>query len=124
MPKPPSISEAEWDVMEVLWRTSPLTAAAVAKALKKKRWAANTVRTLLARLVKKGALDYAAEGNRYLYSATVRREDCVQGEVESLTSRLFGGAVRPMLLHFVQNKKLSPADIADLRRLLDEKEAQ
>lgn len=124
MPTPPSISEAEWEVMEILWQKSPLAAAAVSKALKKKRWAANTVRTLLARLVKKGALTYEADGNRYLYHAAIRRDECVQGEVNSLTTRLFGGAVRPLLLHFVQHKKLSADDIAELRKILDEKEGQ
>ena len=124
MSKSPNISEAEWQVMETLWQRSPLTAAAVSTALKKNRWAANTVRTLLTRLVKKGALTYEQDGNRYLYCAAVRREDCVQGEVESFTTRLFGGAAQPLLVHFVQNKKLSAADITELKKILDEKEGK
>jgi BlaI family penicillinase repressor len=122
MAKPAPISEAEWVVMEVLWKKSPQTAAAVVQALKEKKWAANTVRTLLARLVKKGVLSYAEDGNRYLYRATVPREICVQEEVASLTSRVFGGAIRPLLLHFVQNEKLTAGEIAELRAILDGKE--
>ncbi len=122
MAKISHISEAEWEVMEVLWRKSPLTAAAVSGALKKKQWAANTVRTLLARLVKKNVLAYEQEGNRYLYRAAVPRHACVQKEVETFTARVFGGAVRPLLLHFVQNRKLSRDDIAELRKILDGKE--
>jgi BlaI family penicillinase repressor len=117
------ISEAEWSVMEVIWRKSPLTSAAIVAALEKEQgWAANTVRTMLARLVKKGVLKYGEEGNRYLYRPAVPRDRCVKSEVDTLVQRVFGGATSPMLLYFVKNKKLSAAEISELRRLLDEKE--
>jgi BlaI family penicillinase repressor len=117
------ISEAEWSVMEVIWRKSPLTSAAIVAALEKEQgWAANTVRTMLARLVKKGVLKYGEEGNRYLYRPAVPRDRCVKSEVDTLVQRVFGGATSPMLLYFVKNKKLSATEISELRRLLDEKE--
>ena len=124
MAKKPNITSAEWIVMEILWRENPLTAAEVAEVLPQKQWAANTVRTLLNRLVKKGALTLKPDGNRYLYRVAVRRDKCVQEEVQSLTTRLFGGAASPLLLHFIQNKKLSPDDIAELRQILDGKETK
>jgi BlaI family penicillinase repressor len=119
----PRISEAEWDVMEVVWRQSPLTSSAIVAALKKERgWAANTVRTMLARLVKKGVLKFGAEKNRYLYWPVVPRDRCVKSEVDTLLQRVFGGATQPMLLFFVKNKKLSATEIRQLRDMLDEKE--
>ena len=117
------ISEAEWEVMEVIWQKSPITSAeTIAVLVKERAWAANTVRTMLSRLVKKKALCYRHEGNRYLYRPTIPRDSCVKSEVDSLLHRLFGGATQPLLMHFVRNKKLSATDIANLRKILDEKE--
>ena len=125
MQKAYRISESEWKVMDVIWRNHPITAAEVVAALAgRKGWAANTVRTMLARLVKKGALEYLQEANRYLYRPAVQREHCVQGEVDSLLHRVFGGAAQPLLVHFVKNKKLSSAEIRELRKLLDRKESE
>jgi BlaI family penicillinase repressor len=121
--KPSRISDAEWDVMEVIWRQHPVTSAEIIAALfKEKNWAPNTVRTMLARLVKKRALNFGQEGNRYLYRPAVQRERCVKTEVDTLLHRLFGGAAQPILLHFVKNKKLSAAEIRELRQVLDQKE--
>ncbi len=118
----PRISDAEWDVMEVLWAESPLRAAEVSKALAAKRgWKDNTVRTLLARLVQKGALAYEADGNRYLYRPAVSRALCAQAESETFMNRVFSGSVQPLLLHFVSKSKLSKAEILELRRLLEKK---
>jgi BlaI family penicillinase repressor len=120
----PGISEAEWEVMEVVWRRSPVTSAAIVADLEKERgWAANTVRTMLARLVKKGVLKFGEEKNRYLYRPAVPRERCVKTEVDSLLQRVFGGATQPALLFFVKNKKLSAEEIRQLRAILDEKES-
>jgi BlaI family penicillinase repressor len=119
----PRISEAEWEVMEVVWRRSPVTSAAIVADLEKGHgWAANTVRTMLARLVKKKVLKFGAEKNRYLYRPSVPRERCVKTEVDTLLQRVFRGATQPALLFFVKNQKLSPAEIDELRRMLDEKE--
>ena len=68
MPKTPRISDAEWEVMNVLWESSPRTANEVADELcERMKWHPKTVKTLLGRLVTKGALRYREEGNRYLY---------------------------------------------------------
>lgn len=121
--KLPGISEAEWEVMEVVWRRHPVTSAVIVAELEKERgWAANTVRTMLARLVKKGVLKYGEEKNRYLYRPAVPRERCVKTEVDSLLQRVFGGAIQPAMLFFVKNKKLSAEEIRQLRKILDEKE--
>lgn len=110
--------------MEIIWRRHPITAAEVMEALPDKGWAANTVRTMLARLVKKGILRHGREANRYLYRPAVPREACVKGEVDSLLRRVFGGAAQSLLVHFVENKKLSAGEIRALRSLLDRKEGE
>lgn len=122
----PSISDAEWEVMEVLWSSTPdRTAGDVIEALRDKRGRSpRTIKTLLGRLVKKGALAFATEGNRYLYRANVRREDCVRAESKSFLSRVFAGKAGDMLCRFVDETPLSDVEIERLRKLLDRKEGQ
>ena len=124
MAKVPGISEAEWEVMAVVWARggAVVTANEVVEALSPKRgWSPRTVKSMLNRLVKKGALGFEAEGKRYLYRARVTREQCVREESRSFLGRVFGGAVGPMLNHFVQNETLSEAEVQELRRMLDER---
>lgn len=114
------ISEAESAVMEVLWQRSPQTSEEVFAALAGHQdWQEATVKTLLNRLLNKGAIEAAKDGRRYLYSPTLRREDWVMGESESLLARLFDGRVAPLVAHFSQHRKLSASDVAELRRLVD-----
>lgn len=121
-PNPPSISEAEWSVMEVLWDRHPRTAAEVVEALDSdRRWSPRTVKTLLARLVKKGALTAEEDGPRYRYAPRVSRDECVLAEGQSFRERFFKGRTSPLLQHFVQQGELSADDIARLRALLDER---
>ncbi|WP_395716811.1 BlaI/MecI/CopY family transcriptional regulator [Prosthecobacter sp.] len=122
MPAAPDISDSEWAIMEALWESSPQTASEVTKTLRASmNWAENTVRTLLARLVEKGALKTAenASGTRTFIPA-VKREACVRAESQSFLDRVFGGAAKPLLVHFAQNSKLSPDEIKELKKLLDQ----
>lgn len=125
----PRISEAEWDVMRVLWDQPGLSAQEVAAELTPKRdWSDRTVKTLLARLVKKEALRFEVEGKRYRYHPELSREECVRAASRSFVERVFGGAVSPMLAAFVREGlregQLSEREIAELRRLLDEEEGR
>jgi BlaI family penicillinase repressor len=119
----PAISDSEWDVMNVLWSAeSPLSANEVVERLAGLRdWNPRTVKTLLNRLINKGALAYDAEGKRYLYRPRVSREQCVRDETRSFLSRVFAGALGPMLLQFVAQAKLTPDEVEALKRLLDKK---
>lgn len=122
MPEAPNISESEWSIMEALWESSPKTASEVTKALRAStNWAENTVRTLLTRLVEKGALKTAenASGTRTFLPA-VKREACVRAESESFMQRIFGGAAKPLLVHFAQNSKLTAEEVKELKKLLDQ----
>ncbi len=108
--------------MEVLWEQSPKTAGDVIKVLRESTgWADNTIRTLLTRLVEKGALKIKGpEAGARLYLPAVKREACVRAESETFLQRVFQGAAKPLLLHFAATAKLSTEEVQELKRLLDE----
>ena len=115
------ISEAEHAVMEALWQRSPQTAAEVCEAVCKARgWSMPTVKTLLSRLVQKGALATEPDGRRFLYTPLIARSAYVGGESRRLVERLFGGRAAPLLAHLAQEEALTPDDIAEIERLLQE----
>ncbi len=115
------ISEAESAVMEVLWARSPLSAEDVFASLSGSReWQEATVKTLLNRLLRKGAVRASREGRRYLYTPVLEREAWLLGESQGLLERLFDGRVAPLVSHFSKHRKLSRKDISDLRKLLEE----
>lgn len=115
------ISEAEHAVMEVLWEEQPLTAAEVAERAGPKRgWSVHTVKTLLSRLLAKGAISHEPEGRRFLYRPAIERDLYVGRESEKLVDRLFGGRVTPLIAQLAERRTLSPEDIAELEALLKE----
>ena len=114
------ISEAESVVMDVLWRRHPLGAEDVVLALADRQdWQEATIKTLLNRLLNKGAISAQKEGRRYLYSPLLKREDWVLKESRGLLDRLFDGRVAPLVAHFSQHQELSRNDIAELRKLIE-----
>ena len=115
------ISEAESVVMQVLWTSSPLAVDEVARALVASQgWAEPTVKTLLSRLLRKGAVRAEKDGRRFLYAPVLQREAWLAQESESLLDRLFNGRVAPLVAHFSERRTLSRADIDALRRLINE----
>jgi BlaI family penicillinase repressor len=120
----PRISETEWEVMRVVWDRHPITAAEIIERLTQQdpTWHPKTVRTLLARLVRKKALDYEPQGRLYVYEPKVSERDCVAAASDSFLGRVFGGSLKPMLAHFVRHRKLSRREIEELKRILDGKE--
>ena len=117
------ISEAEAVVMDVLWQRHPQGADEVVAALTATSdWAEPTIKTLLNRLLNKGAIEAARDGRRYLYSPLLKREAWVAQQSEGLLERLFGGRIAPLVAHFSERGKLSAADIAELKRLIGEME--
>jgi BlaI family penicillinase repressor len=117
----PSITEAESVIMEVLWRHSPLPMEAVATALAgEQQWQDATIKTLLNRLLKKGAIRATKDGRRFLYSPAVSRDEWLLSVSKGLLDRLFAGRVAPLAAHFSRHGKLTKRDIADLKLLIEE----
>ena len=122
MKKAPHISEAEWEVMKVIWKRRSCSAQHVIDDLAATTtWSATTIKTLLNRLLRKGALRFEKNGKAYLYFPACTEEQCRSREAESFLDRVFDGALSPMLAHFVRSRQLSKKDLHDLERILKEK---
>lgn len=117
----PKISETEWEIMRVVWAQHPITAADIITRLAAAdpSWHPKTARTLLARLVEKKALDYEERGRVYVYEPRVSEEECVAAASGSFLDRVFGGALSPMLAHFIEQRRLTPKELGELRALLE-----
>jgi BlaI family penicillinase repressor len=128
MPVTPSITEAEWPLMKVLWdhEGAWIPAAAVVDPVSQDRGIHHrTVRTLLARLVKKGAVETRPENaSGYLYRAKVSRDAAIKAESKSFLSRVFDGNAAPALVHLLEEsrERLTSAELQALRHLLNRKE--
>jgi len=121
----PKISDAEWRVMKLLWEKSPRTANEIVHTLESAvPWNAQTIRTLINRLVRKGAIKFTKDGRTYLYYADVREDDVQRAETKSFISRVFNGAMQPMFAAFLEETDLSDADIDELERLLKNKKSK
>lgn len=115
------ISQAELDVMDIVWERAPIAATDVAGALEaKKDWNIRTVKTLLARLVEKGALATEKEGRRFLYRPLIDRQTYVGGAATRMVDRLFGGRAAPLVAQLAESKTLTPEDIAELEAIIQE----
>jgi BlaI family transcriptional regulator, penicillinase repressor len=115
------ISEAESAVLAVLWDKGTASAEDVTAVLAQPRgWQDSTVKTLLGRLLKKGAVHAQKDGRRFIYSPALAREEWLSRESESLLNRLYGGRVAPLVAHFSRHRKLSKRDIRELKRLIEE----
>jgi BlaI family penicillinase repressor len=119
--KTPRISDAEWEVMKVIWQKSPCSAAAVISALApSKNWSVGTIKTLLNRLHSKGALRFDKVGKSYLYYPAVAEDRIRAAETDSFVDRVFDGALSPMIAHFAHSRKLSDKDLDELEKILRE----
>ncbi len=118
----PRIADSEWRVMQVLWEKGPQTANDVVDALSGEvKWKPRTIKTLISRLVKKGAVKVTEEGYRYRYSAAVDESACVHSETKSFVRRVYQGAMKPALAAFLEDADLSPEEIDDLQKILHKK---
>jgi len=115
------ISQSELDVMDVLWVEHPIGAAEVASHLaESKDWNIRTIKTLLARLVEKGALATQTEGRRYLYTPIISKDSYAASATRRLSNRLFEGRAAPLVAHLAKGDGLSASDIAELEALIAE----
>ncbi|MBO7745792.1 MULTISPECIES: BlaI/MecI/CopY family transcriptional regulator [Paenibacillus] len=118
----PKISDSEWEVMKVLWLASPRTANEVIEVLQdRKDWSPKTVRTLLNRLVEKSAVAYNQVQRVYSYYPLLKETECIQSETQSFLSKIYGGALKPMLVNFLKDDKLSKEDLEELKGILEQR---
>ena len=113
------ITEAESHVMGVLWEKSPLDGEAIAAHLKEQAWSRTTVRTLLARLVQKGAVAQTkAAGRLDQFAPLIGHADYAHEQSRNLIDRVFGGKVSPLFAQLAEREDLTPQDIAELKALI------
>ena len=116
-----SISEAEAIVMQIIWDRGSLTTENIIAALgRRAKWGDSTVKTLLNRLLNKGAVSAQKENRRFVYSAVLTRDEWLATESRGFLDRVFGGRVAPLVSYFSQQKKLTKDDLAELKRLIRE----
>ena len=115
-----SISEAEAEVMAVLWRADQRSAEDIAVAMAERQdWQLATIKTLLNRLLNKGAISAKKDGRRYLYSALLQRSEWQRRQSTDLIDRVFDGNVAPLVAHFSRHRKLAASDVEALKKLID-----
>ncbi|WHY85877.1 BlaI/MecI/CopY family transcriptional regulator [Neobacillus novalis] len=115
----PQISEAEYEVMKVIWNYEPISTPEVVEKLSNKSdWKPNTIHTMLARLVKKGALHARKDGRVFIYTSLVEKHEYVEQKSKSFLKQFFGGTLNSMVLNFIENDQLSNEDISELKKLL------
>lgn len=113
------ISEAEYEIMKAVWKNAPISTNEVVELFEGGNWSPKTVQTLLARLVKKGALGYEKRGRVFVYSPLIDEEEYRREESSSFLKKFYNGALNSMVLNFIDGDKLSPDDIDELTRILE-----
>ncbi len=119
------ISDAEKVVMDILWRSAPSTAKLIiAQIDPAHQWQDKTVKTLINRLLKKGAINFEKEGREYLYYPVLKEQDYIAEASSSFVERVFNGKVSSLVAAFAKQQKLSKSDLAELKSLLNDLEGE
>lgn len=118
----PQISDAEFEVMNIIWKYAPISTNDIIEHLSKKtKWHPKTVQTMLFRLEKKGVIIHEKEGRIYIYSPLVQKEDYLKAEEKLFVNRFYDGALSQMVVNFLNHNELTNEDIKDLQAILDKK---
>ncbi|MBE9913537.1 BlaI/MecI/CopY family transcriptional regulator [Paenibacillus donghaensis] len=124
----PSITDAELEVMRVLWANPNCPSSEIVKQMAElMEWSPNTTRTLLNRLVQKeaaGAKQEEGSKRAYLFYPIISEQEYLRSETKSFMKKLYGGALKPMLANFLQDKKLNAQEIEDLKAMFDENQGE
>ena len=116
----PQISEAEYEVMKIVWKNAPVSTNEVTETLTRTTdWSPKTIQTMLKRLVNKGALTYVKEGRVFVYTPLVEEEEYISQKSSSFLSRYYDGELTSMVSAYLENDRLSDDEISELRSLLD-----
>jgi len=117
----PNITDAELQIMKIIWNNSPLTAAEIIEQLgDSTNWSPKTIHTLISRLVKKNALALEKTSPFYKYSPLVSEADLRRVETKSFIQKLYNGSLHLLLSNFIKEESLTPEEIEDLKRILDD----
>lgn len=116
----PKISNAEWEVMKIIWNHSEITSINIMQELKDKvEWKPATVKSLINRLLNKNAIGFNKLCNEYLYYPLVSEDECIKLESQSFIDKVFDGSIKSMLLNFARSEQLSQTDINELKKILN-----
>lgn len=115
----PQISEAEFEVMKIVWKEAPINTNEITeRLLKTTSWSAKTIQTLIKRLVTKGALTYKKQGRIFVYTPLVKENEYMNHESNSFLNRFYDGDISTMLSAYLENNQLSESEIQHLRSIL------
>jgi BlaI family penicillinase repressor len=122
MKKIPQISEAELEVMKIIWKHPSInTNEVIEKLSTTSKWSPKTIQTMLLRLIKKGALNHSKEGRVFVYTPNVAESDYLEIESLSFLNRFYNGTLNSMVLNFLENDKLTDNEINELYQILEER---
>ena len=115
----PQISEAEFEVMKVVWKFAPINTNEITeRLLKTTTWSAKTIQTLIKRLVTKGALTYEKQGRIFVYTPLVKENEYINQQSNSFLDRFYDGDISAMLSTYLENDQLSETELQHLRSIL------
>ena len=121
MKKLPQISEAEFEVMSVVWDLAPVSTNEITdQLLQSTDWGPKTIQTLIRRLVTKGALTYEKKGRMFVYTAAVEKDEYLKAKSSSFVEHYFNGDITSLVSSYLESGALSETDIEGLRGMLEE----
>ena len=117
----PQISDAEFEVMKIVWQHAPISTNEITDRLvKTTSWSPKTIQTLIKRLVNKGALTYEKQSRVFVYTPLVGEAEYIGQESSSFLKRFYNGNIASMVSAFLDSDKLTEKEIDSLRSLLSE----
>jgi len=119
------LTEAEWEIMKIVWEKEPCAAGTVQETLAGSRNRAySTVKTTMDRMVDKGLLEIERIRNLQLFKSRVSEVDAKRGEFRKMLKRAFDGALTPMMQFLIEHEGISTEDAAQLRKLVEKQKAE
>jgi len=116
----PRITDAEWQVMKILWKNAPMTARVVINELEdSSNWKPKTVKTLLRRLVDKKAISYTVDNKKYIYYPLVNEDECRKMETETFLNKVYNGSFNLLVQNFIKEKNLSQEELEELKQIIE-----
>lgn len=117
----PKISEAEWEIMKLIWKSNPITSEEIINLLSgRMMWSAQTIKTFITRLIKKEVIGFEKKGRVYYYYPLLSEEECIRSENETFLKKVYDGALNILFTKFLE-EELSIDQIEELERILKDK---